>query len=86
VGADLIDYFDPSDDHDVLAKVERVLFEPGYLAAREARVRAEYRPSTWADCAHSVVLNLNPQAPDPKVSSAGDSHEPHASAQPARNP
>jgi glycosyltransferase involved in cell wall biosynthesis len=86
VGADLIDYFDPADDDDVLAKVERVLFEPGYLAAREARVRAEYRPSTWADCARSVVLNLDPQAPDPKRSSAGDSHERLAAAQPARNP
>jgi glycosyltransferase involved in cell wall biosynthesis len=85
VGTDLIDYFDPSDDDDVLAKVERVLFEPGYLAAREAQVRAEYRPSTWADCAHSVVLNLDPQAPEPKVSSAGDSHERLTSAQPAGN-
>jgi glycosyltransferase involved in cell wall biosynthesis len=86
VGADLIDYFDPSDDDDVLAKVERVLFEPGYLAAREARVQDEYRPTTWADCAHSVVLNLDPQASAAKVSSAGDSHERLASAQPARNP
>jgi glycosyltransferase involved in cell wall biosynthesis len=36
VGGDLIDYFDPSDDDDALAKIERLLFEPGYLAAREA--------------------------------------------------
>jgi glycosyltransferase involved in cell wall biosynthesis len=44
VGGDLIDYFDPSDDDDALAKIERLLFEPGYLTAREARLRAEYRP------------------------------------------
>jgi len=63
VGGDLIDYFDPSDDDDALAKVERLLFEPGYLAAREARLRAEYRPHTWADCARSLVLKLAPSLP-----------------------
>ncbi len=86
VGGDLIDYFDPSDDDDALAKVERLLFEPGYLAVREERLRAEYRPCTWADCAHSVVLKLDPQAPNAKVSPAGDPHERLTSAQPARNP
>jgi hypothetical protein len=46
VGGDLIDYFDPSDDDDAAAKIERLLFEPGYLAAKEARLLAEYRRST----------------------------------------
>jgi glycosyltransferase involved in cell wall biosynthesis len=46
VGGDLIDYFDPSDDDDAVAKIERPLLDPGYLTAREARVRAEYRPRT----------------------------------------
>jgi glycosyltransferase involved in cell wall biosynthesis len=86
VGGDLIDYFDPSDAEDALAKVEKLLLEPGYLAAREARVRAEYRPPTWADCAHSVVLKLEPQTPNAKISPAGDLHERLTSAQPARNP
>jgi glycosyltransferase involved in cell wall biosynthesis len=86
VGGDLIDYFDPSDDDDALAKVERLLFEPGYLAAREARLRAEYRPRTWADCAHSLVLKLDPVAPKANASPAGDPHERLTSAQPARNP
>jgi hypothetical protein len=40
----LVDYFDPSDEDDALAKIERPLIEPGYLAAREAQLRAEYRP------------------------------------------
>ncbi len=86
VVGDLIDYFDPSDAEDALAKVEKLLLEPGYLAAREARVRAEYRPPTWADCAHSVVLKLEPQTPNAKISPAGDLHERLTSAQPARNP
>ncbi|MGD0025830.1 MAG: glycosyltransferase, partial [Xanthobacteraceae bacterium] len=44
VGGSLIDYFDPSNDDDALAKIERLLLDPGYLTAREARLRAEYRP------------------------------------------
>jgi len=86
VGGGLIDYFDPSDADDVLAKVERLLFEPGYLAAREARLRAEYRPCTWADCAHSLVLKLNPVAAKARAVLPGDQHERLTSAQPARNP
>jgi glycosyltransferase involved in cell wall biosynthesis len=57
VGGDLIDYFDPADEDQVVAKIERVLFEPGYLTPGEARLRTQYRPRTWADCARSVVLN-----------------------------
>ncbi len=55
VGGDLVDYFDPSNDDDALAKIERALFDPGYLAAREARVRAEHRPRSWADCVQDLV-------------------------------
>ena len=62
VGGDLIDYFDPSSDEDALAKIERVLFEPGYLAAREARVQAEYHPRTWAECAHALIRKLDRSA------------------------
>jgi glycosyltransferase involved in cell wall biosynthesis len=86
VGGDLIDYFDPSDDDDALAKIERMLFEPGYMRQREARLRAEYRPRTWADCAHSLVLKLDPAAPKASASPAGDPYERSTSAQPARNP
>jgi len=59
VGGDLIDYFDPSDDDDAVAKIERPLLDPGYLTAREARVRAEYRPRTWTDCVHALISKLD---------------------------
>jgi glycosyltransferase involved in cell wall biosynthesis len=59
VGGNLVDYFDPSDEDDALAKVERPLIDPGYLAAREARLRAEYHPRTWADCAHALIGALD---------------------------
>jgi glycosyltransferase involved in cell wall biosynthesis len=59
VGGDLIDYFDPSNDDDALAKIERLLLDPDYLTAREVRLRAEFRPRTWADCAHALMGKLD---------------------------
>jgi glycosyltransferase involved in cell wall biosynthesis len=60
VGGDLVDYFDPANEDDVLAKIERLLLDPGYLKAREVRLQAEYRPRTWADCVHALVGYLEP--------------------------
>jgi glycosyltransferase involved in cell wall biosynthesis len=85
VGGDLIDYFDPADEDDAIAKIERVLFEPGYLAHKEARLRARYQPSTWADCARCVVLRAEQQALIVMAAPAGDSDERLASAQPVGN-
>jgi len=59
VGGDFVDYFDPCDEDDALAKIERALFEPGYLAGREARLRAEYRPRSWTDCVHGLIDKLD---------------------------
>jgi glycosyltransferase involved in cell wall biosynthesis len=64
VGGDLIDYFDPSDDDDAVAKIERPLLDPGYLTAREARVRAEYSPRTWTDCVHALISKLDQSMPE----------------------
>ena len=58
VGGDLVDYFDPGNEDDVLAKIERLLLDPDYLKAREARLRAEYRPRTWTDCVQALVGTL----------------------------
>jgi hypothetical protein len=68
VGRDLVDYFDPTDEDDALATIERSLFEPGYLAAREARLKAEYRSGNWAHCVHSLIDKLE-QLPLPGVRS-----------------
>jgi glycosyltransferase involved in cell wall biosynthesis len=61
VGGNLVDYFDPADEDDALAKIERLLVDPAYLKAREARLRAEYRPRTWADCVHTLIGKLDRQ-------------------------
>jgi glycosyltransferase involved in cell wall biosynthesis len=63
VGGDFVDYFDPTNDDDALAKIERLLFDPAYLAAREARLQAEYRPPTWADCVHDLIGKLDQPLP-----------------------
>ena len=60
VGGDLVDYFDPANEDDVLFKIERLLLDPGYLQAREARLKVEYRPRTWTECVHALVGYLEP--------------------------
>ena len=59
VTGNLIDYFDPSNEDDALAKIERPLIDPAYLAAREAQLRAEYHPRTWADCADALIETVD---------------------------
>lgn len=51
VAGELADYHDPLDGLACLRLIERALFEPGFLAAREARVRSGYRPTPWKDAA-----------------------------------
>ena len=58
-GGNLIDYFDPLNEDDALAKIERPLIEPGYLAMREVQLRAEYRPRTWDDCVYGLIGALD---------------------------
>ncbi len=60
VGGNLIDYFDPSNDDEAYAKIERLIIDPDYLKAREAQLRAEYRPRTWADCVRALVGKFQP--------------------------
>jgi glycosyltransferase involved in cell wall biosynthesis len=62
-GGNLIDYFDPLNEDDALAKIERPLIEPGYLAAREAQLQAEYSSRTWADCVHALIGALDQTVP-----------------------
>lgn len=51
VGGDLADYFAPADAEEAQRALERALFEPAYVAAREERIRTHYRPHSWRDCA-----------------------------------
>jgi glycosyltransferase involved in cell wall biosynthesis len=55
VGGDWIDYFDPRNAADARRVLERALFEPGYLEAREQRIRAQYRPYSWRNCTRELI-------------------------------
>ncbi len=59
VGGDLVDYFDPENDAEALAAVERAIFDRDYRQAREVRIRAEFRPRNWADCAAALMEHLD---------------------------
>jgi hypothetical protein len=38
--------------------VEKALFEPGWLARKEERIRREFRVTPWRACAASVLEKL----------------------------
>lgn len=52
-------YFDPHDAADMRAVLQRLLGAPEELAAREARLRAEFRPRTWADVAAATLAAID---------------------------
>jgi glycosyltransferase involved in cell wall biosynthesis len=70
VGGEFVDYFDPRDDDDAFAKIERVIIEPGYLAAREDRLRTGYVAPSWSDCMHSLMSHA--AALSPRMDKSGD--------------
>jgi glycosyltransferase involved in cell wall biosynthesis len=54
-GGDLIDYHDPLDFVECFQLIKRALFEEGFVQRREERLRREYRPHTWSECAASYL-------------------------------
>ncbi|MFO0928004.1 MAG: glycosyltransferase family 1 protein [Gemmataceae bacterium] len=63
VGGDLVDYHDPLDGVELLRLVERALFEPGLLTARETRIRNEYRITSWKECAGQTLDLIDRHSP-----------------------
>ena len=59
VGGDLVDYIDPDDEAGALAALERAIFDDAYRSAREARIRAEYRPTSWSGCVEVLLEKLD---------------------------
>jgi glycosyltransferase involved in cell wall biosynthesis len=65
IAGDLIDYHDPLDLPACVRLVRRALFAEGFVEAREERIRREYRPTGWHDCAAAVLSLL--AGPGPAV-------------------
>ena len=66
VGGSLADYHDPLDAPACQALIERALFDKGWLSGREARIRQEYRITSWKDSADQILQildgNLGPRS------------------------
>jgi glycosyltransferase involved in cell wall biosynthesis len=58
VAPDLIDAIDPQNPNILVERIVSYHKDPKRLAAREAQVRARYRPTQWADTARCVRLLL----------------------------
>lgn len=70
VGGEFVDYFDPRDDDDAFAKIERAIVEPGYLAAREEKLRTGYVAPSWSDCMHTLMSHAT--ALSARMDASGD--------------
>ena len=53
-GRDCAVYFAPQSEPDLVAKLERLIFEPGFRAAQEAVVAAAPPPRRWAEVAAQI--------------------------------
>ena len=58
IAGDLVGYHDPPDVAGCLALVEQALFEDGFLAGAERRIRQHYRVTPWSACAGQLLEAL----------------------------
>jgi len=59
IGGELIDYVDPADPSTLLAALRRAIQDPAYVAAREAAIKASYRPHDWGDTASEILGHVS---------------------------
>jgi hypothetical protein len=52
---DLAAYFDPHDVDDMAAVLRRLIVDPTYLAGLELRIKTEFNPRSWSDCAKRLL-------------------------------
>jgi glycosyltransferase involved in cell wall biosynthesis len=57
-GGDFAEYFDVESEKDLLAAVERVIFDEDYRLERERKIVAEFRPRSWGDISNQIVGQL----------------------------
>lgn len=54
-GGDFAEYFDVGSETELLRKLERLVFDPAYRQAREAKIAAEFRARSWGQIGASVL-------------------------------
>lgn len=57
-GRDLVDYIHPWDIAEWANKIRYYTLQDDELQHREERIRNEWIPISWADCAHQVIVDL----------------------------
>ncbi len=57
-GGDLVDYFDPRSEAEFCTRLERLIDDDAYRAARERRIADEFRPRAWSSIAAEIVSVL----------------------------
>jgi hypothetical protein len=53
-GGGFADYFQAGSDGSLAAAAERLLFDAAYRAEREARIKADFKPRSWADVGRQI--------------------------------
>jgi glycosyltransferase involved in cell wall biosynthesis len=59
VGGAFADYHDPTDAEAAYRLIARAIFEPGFVAAKERRIAAGYRPPGWEGTADAIMEALD---------------------------
>lgn len=61
-GGEFCPYYDPDNLSDATAVVQRALDHPEWIAELEARIAADFRPTSWAMTAQALIDGCEPQA------------------------
>ena len=54
-GGDFADYFDPGSESELVAALERLMFDAGYRAEREKHIAEKFRPRSWLEIGGQIV-------------------------------
>ncbi|MBV9062681.1 MAG: glycosyltransferase [Alphaproteobacteria bacterium] len=57
-GGNFAEYFDIGSENDLLAKMERVIFDQRYRSDRERQIAKEFKPRTWQQITEQVLDHL----------------------------
>jgi len=57
-GGEFAEYFDVDSEKDLMAAVERVIFDEDYRRERERKIVADFRPRPWAEISRQIVEQL----------------------------
>jgi len=73
-GGEFAEYFDVESEKDLMAAVERVVFNEDYRLGRERDIVANFKPRSWADISSQIVGQLRKwhSAKKPRPALSGD--------------